>query len=253
MFVTNKAITGEMIVPTMFFNEVLIEVELDYPSVASKSKHLHRLYFLELRRKGKLRQQVTYMDEHVTSRRNKWLIITRFEKDGNINSHLVLTYYDNDGLKCISYSSVGDQRMHFVYDGHFFNRYIERQNLSMVKPEDMVKYFFKNDWTPDSKEFAMLAEGKIKQVYTVLKKGLAIGWRIEPQTVVHVKTFVNDELLSPRQMAVVTHLRNHEPHDEPLTLPQKAYEHSYNHLLELCRMYNFTPPSLAKGDDTDNE
>ncbi len=132
-----------MLVPTMTLQEIRKALVADY-----ERELKGKLKALEISSKGKWmrngRKDFAETILHATQSKNNWRITIQY-KQGNLTTIPYLVFYNNIGITASHFLfGFGSERfMHF--NTHFFKRYQERGKIPHEKPEDLVKYFFRNN------------------------------------------------------------------------------------------------------------
>jgi hypothetical protein len=132
----------------------------------------------------------------IVKSRNKWRITVSCSKRGVVAVPYLISY-DNIGVTA-SYISTDFESMPLIhFNTHFFKRYRERGKISIEKPEDLIKYFFRNN--PILFPCNSPRKDGSQQLFTPLREGIALGNYHEECDICEYKTFVDNSLLRQNQ------------------------------------------------------
>ena len=184
-----------MLVPNMTWEEIIAEVNSDYIAMLQLMNYKIRNIGFRMQRLGEVSFTETF---HMKSERmNDWTIIlniTPFNKEFSF----FLKSYDRHGVVAYRIAMEGDGFILIKYNSHFFRRYRERMNLDIVKPEQVMKHFFKNNM--DEKHATSDEhENGARLAFFSYPNGMGIGRFDAQKNVVHMKTFITKELFNDQQ------------------------------------------------------
>lgn len=128
--------------------------------------------------------------------RNNWRITITCKKN-YVSTVPYLIAYDKHGITASHLCDISDNKlMHF--NSHFFKRFRERGKLSIDKPEQVIKYFFKKNQVL----FPCYGprEDGTQQLFLPVYGGVALG-NFHPDTeICEFKTYVDNSLLGKNQL-----------------------------------------------------
>ncbi|MGN6265266.1 MAG: hypothetical protein ACTHM5_06310 [Ginsengibacter sp.] len=183
-----------MIVPSMTLPEIRKSVLADFDGeIKSKIQSLNVTYQGRWLRNGR-KDFVETISYRVKSK-NNWRITVSCGATG-VNTVSYLISYNNIGITA-SHIPIEFEPTLMHFNTHFFKRYRERGKISIEKPEDLVKFFFRKNilFIPC---FYPRKDGTY-QLFTPLEGGLGLGTYYEEFGVCEYKTFVNSDLLREEQ------------------------------------------------------
>lgn len=188
-----------MILPKMSLREIKRAVLSDYHNeVLRKLNNLAVTH----KRKWQLNGKKNYTETifYPTKSANKWRVVVHCTKD---NVHLMpyVCSYNSYGIMAAHLSTVVEPQAFMHFNTHFFKRLKERLNISIEKPRELVKVFFKNNlyMIPAITERSDGSE----QIFTILQGGVGLGKYHEQEEIIEFKTFVSNEMLTKRQQKLV--------------------------------------------------
>lgn len=191
-----------MIVPTMSLPEIRKSVSDDF-TVEIKSK-LHSIKVIQQGRwiRNGRRDFVETILCPVKSK-NNWRITVSCNQ-GGVTTVPYLISYNNIGVTASHIPVEFEQMPLMHFNTHFFKRYKERSNISIEKPEDLIKFFFKKNILIIPCYFPR--EDGTQQLFTPLLGGLGLGNYHEETDICEYKTFVDNSLLRPDQLEEVNNI-----------------------------------------------
>jgi hypothetical protein len=185
-----------MLVPGMSLIEIRKSIMYDYTNdLNQKLRSLEIMYMAKWIRNG--RKHFTETITFTAKSRNSWHItIIGTKRDMATVPYLV--WYDQIGITACSIAENYDDTPLLFFNTHFFKRYKERGKVNIEKPEDVVKFFFKN--TPLFLPYRMPRKNGPSQLFLPVEGGIGLG--NYPETnICEFKTFVDNSLLHPDQLA----------------------------------------------------
>jgi len=184
-----------MLVPTMTLQQIRKALVADY-----ERELKGKLKMIEISSKGKWmrngRKDFAETILHTTQSQNNWRITIEYKK-GVLTTIPYLISYDGTGITASHFMmGFGPERLvHF--NTHFFKRFKERGKIDIEKPQDLVKYFFRNNSLMLPCYFPM-ADGT-NQLFCPLAGGIGLGRYYEEGNIHEFKTFVDNSLLREDQ------------------------------------------------------
>ena len=188
-----------MIVPAMSLSEIKKSVFEDFSGeIKSKIETIKMSQKSRWIRSGKTDFVETILCP--SKSKNNWRVTVACKKNGVFTTPYLISY-NNVGITASHVSSgIGENAlMHF--NTHFFKRYKERGKITIEKPEDVVKFFFK-------KNLALIPcylprEDGTLQLFVPLNGGVGLGNYHKETDIWEFKTFVDDSLLGQDQKDAV--------------------------------------------------
>jgi len=184
-----------MIVPGMSLAEIKQSLIKDYQTdLRSKLNSIEIMYKRKFFSNG--HRNYTETIPLTAKSLNKWRIIAECKID-HVHLTPYLIYQDRVGL-CVVHLSLMTVPIGFMhFNSHFFTRYKERAKIKPIKPEEVIKLFFKTNsyLTP----CYITQEDNSEQLFTPLNGGLGLGIYHELDNIYEFKTFVDDSLLGENQ------------------------------------------------------
>jgi len=191
-----------MLVPSMNFNEIQVEANLEY-QILCKSSTLERLTYEYGQERSRLK--IKPHERHVkifkikTKRKNTWLIMLHPKEECKFVTSIhdftalcILYYHSDKGLRAIVTSPT---KIIAVYNEHLFSRYKERLGLEIADTLEVVKnYFVKNHHT--TFQTMPIDEQKVRKIIGILVNGFALGELIigkDDTIILNYKTFISRE------------------------------------------------------------
>jgi hypothetical protein len=200
-----------MIVPAMTYKEIYHQLMEDYEALSRKAYAQAIIFQKEMLRK-KLRCEVRVVT-YKTAQHNEWNIIFRiFTND--VEKIGYLRTYDKVGPVTYHIMFYEDNTKHLIKQNtHFYQRYNERMKLNLSKPADVIKHFFKHNMELSLGLTEVLENGQ-KLMQFVYTGGMGIGWFSEEAMMVHMKTFISNDILTAKQKNLVDFIKHHEDGEE---------------------------------------
>lgn len=205
-----------MLVPAMTPEEIRNALISDYETeLKIKLKGIEVAYVSKWNRNG--RKNCIETITHISRSKNHWRLNIRC-KDGHCLIMPYLVYYNHIGVSAYHFLPGKGKDGLMLFNTHFFKRYRERLKLDIEKPEELVKYFFRNTWymipcyypLPDGRE----------QLFCPLTDGLGLGLFHNDLNMYEFKTYVDNSLLHEEQKQKMAELWYKEV-NELLTKIQK--------------------------------
>jgi hypothetical protein len=187
--------TGVMIVPNMSLLEIRKSVFDDFVcEIKSKMQSIKVTHHGKWIRNGR-KDFVETIPYRVKSR-NNWRITVACGNNG-VTAIPYLISYNNIGMTASHIPLDFDSMPLMHFNTHFFKRYRERGKISIEKPEDLVKFFFrKNTFLLPC--YSPRKDGT-QQLFTPLLGGVGLGNYHEESGICEYKTFVDNSLLRQNQ------------------------------------------------------
>ncbi|MEI9933353.1 MAG: hypothetical protein WDM71_00490 [Ferruginibacter sp.] len=179
----------------------------DFEALSRKSYAQGILFYQEMLRKRLKREMrvITYKTAH----HNEWNIMYRIFTD-SVHKLFYLRTYDKVGPVTYHIEFRSDGEMHLVKQNtHFYQRYNERMKLNLSKSTDVIKHFFKhnNDYDVGITE---TTENGLQLIQFVYTNGIAVGaFHIEAK-MIHIKTFISNDILTNRQKTLIDFIKYHD-------------------------------------------
>ena len=184
-----------MIVPNMSLPEIRKSVFEDFShEIKSKLQSIEITYQGRWIRNGR-KDFVETISYRVKSR-NNWRITVSCGNNG-VSAIPYLISYNNVGLTASHVPMDFDSMPLLHFNTHFFKRYRERGKISIEKPEDLVKFFFKKN--PVLFPCYSPRKDGTQQLFTPLSGGVGLGNYHEESGICEYKTFVDNSLLRQDQ------------------------------------------------------
>jgi len=180
--------------------EIASEVLADWQSASGTIERLAQTYDKE-RRRQKIGRELAFSKSYdiKTKKKNTWIFILskapadeKYKGLQSINVLSLVYYYSPLGLRVIKIMPGGGLS---VFNSHLFTRYKERLNLDIIKPLDLVKYFFINNGYFMAK---VIPKDGRQFVLSVCNEGLLLGEMQAAFWMVY-KTFLTRELIKQDQ------------------------------------------------------
>lgn len=195
-----------MLLPTMNAAEVYKEVKRDIDKLFDTTVQRLGVEYERERKKFKIDKQRTYTKIYTikTATKNNWLLYFKknpgkevFNTRDDAQVSFVTWFYDKKGLRVILWTE-----SHFlqVFNGHFFSRYNERMKLNLSQPVDIIRHFFKYNYSMITDTNGFTEEGFAFVQY--FRDGLALGSIDLAQMWMVHKTFVSRDLFFNTQNGV---------------------------------------------------
>ena len=144
-----------MIVPAMSKAEIIKEMLHDFDIVRRKSVYILKDVQKQLIKTKKYPFVQAY--DYVTPKtKNNWIYILEFQNKKDIFQTFVNYHYTSRGLMV---GLVSNDMEIIFYTGHFFSRFVEREQLDIINPLDKIKEYFKKNPEMTSKEEKELEGG----------------------------------------------------------------------------------------------
>ncbi len=128
--------------------------------------------------------------------KNNWRITVACNRNG-VTATPYLISYNKIGITASHISPDTDTIPMMHFNTHFFKRYTERGKITIEKPEDLVKYFFKKNIVLLPCYFPR--EDGTQQLFTPLAGGVGLGNYHVESDICEFKTFVDNSLLRQDQ------------------------------------------------------
>jgi len=191
-----------MIVPGMTLVEIKKSLLNDYNNgLHQKIRAIDIIY----KRKFQLNKNHDFVETitYPAASKNDWRIIIYCTKN-HVHTVPYLYSYDHVGITATHLNDMYTPLIFMHFNSHFFKRYKERIHLDIVKPQELVKLFFrKNTYIlPCSDEL----EDGTKQVFSPLDGGVGLGIFHEADNIYEFKTFVDNSLLGDNQKKKITEI-----------------------------------------------
>ncbi|MEO8087632.1 MAG: hypothetical protein ABI763_12470 [Bacteroidota bacterium] len=184
-----------MLVPSMIWEEIIAEVNSDYIALLKVMNYKIKNIGFRMSRLGEVRFTETF---HLkTDRMNDWTVIVNISPF-NSEFCFYLKSHDRHGIVAYRIVEEGDGFFLVKFNSHFFKRYRERMNLETLKPEQVMKHFFKNNMEEKHATSDTHTNGA-QLAFFSYPNGMGVG-RFDPEkNVVHMKTFITKELFNEQQ------------------------------------------------------
>ncbi|MEI6853085.1 MAG: hypothetical protein WCL06_09590 [Bacteroidota bacterium] len=190
-----------MLVPHMTMEEIIREVNKDYPILKRKMVY----HSQEIRQKicrHILPRDFEMFFDYTSKYKNHWLYkINCSKKESEYIA--ILIYHNGRGHVGIE---VGDDGSIIYHTGHFFLRYNERLNLGLCAFNDIVKAFMKENFAYQFQTIDCIAPG-VHTFFGRIQTGVIMGTVYKRLHFAKINTFLPTAVLSPNQQAHLEHLR----------------------------------------------
>ena len=184
-----------MLVPAMNWEEIIAEVNSDYISLLKLMNYKMKNIGFRMKRLGEIRFTETF---HLkTERLNSWTIIVNITP---YQSEFSFYLVSADRYGDVAYRIVeeGEGFILVKYNSHFFHRYRERMNLTVTKPDQVMKHFFKNNMI-EKHAVSDEHDNGAQLAFFSFPSGMGIGRFDSEKNVVHLKTFLTKDLFNEQQ------------------------------------------------------
>jgi hypothetical protein len=188
-----------MLVPNMSLPErkkfILQDYEKELKRKIEQLQIIHKRDWIKNNRQNSVKTI-----HYKTESNNLWHFIIECTK---VNAHVTpyFSYYDEKGITASHLATWLDPSPFMHFSTHFFKRFRERMNLNIVKPEELVKYFFRKN------TYLVPANYRRKdgtyQLFAPLYGGVGLGNYHEQDDFFEFKTFIDDNRLTKWQIARV--------------------------------------------------
>jgi hypothetical protein len=200
-----------MIVPKMSWDELRREFFEDIRIVQARNSNQSRIFQQKMVKQKQ--QHSLFTEPYISPHRNQWLC---FHDVSISNKECFYTqcclYYDHIGLKTLSVVNVKepDQQAIIRLNSHFYNRYNERMELRLLKPEQIVKHFYRNNFRRHHPIDNLPTEedGHLR-IFMTSESGVMLGYRYLEKELVEMKTFITYDMLKGDQVDTVKFLRDY--------------------------------------------
>lgn len=190
-----------MLVPAMTLSEIRKEILSDFIVVKRKVFYLGEKIIKEMR-KHHIKNDVRFVD-YLSKQKNTWLFLFQYEhKDVSIGT--TVYYYGRTGLVVITID-VGKERLHF-HTAHFIRRYNERRNLGLVKPEDIIRKYLKDNRQISYQRLEEIAPG-VHRIFGVIQTGIVLGYSNSNLNMIKLNTYITHEMLKGQQLKLEDYLK----------------------------------------------
>lgn len=184
-----------MIVPNMSLPEIRKSVSDDFANeIKSKLQSIKVSYHGKWIRNG--RKDFVETIPYQVKSRNNWRITVSCSNNG-VMAVPYLISYNNVGVTASHVALDFDSMPLMHFNTHFFKRYRERGKISVEKPEDLVKFFFKKN--PVLFPCYFPRKDGTQQLFAPLWGGVGLGNYHEQAGICEYKTFVDNSLLREDQ------------------------------------------------------
>ena len=179
----------------MTWEEIIAEVNADFIALLKVMNFKIRNIGFRMQRLGETRFVETFHMK--TDRMNDWTVILHVSP---LKSEycFYLKSFDRHGIVAYKIAQEGEGLMLVKFNSHFFKRYRERMNLDIVKPEQVLKHFFKNN-IDEKHATSDQHENGAQLAFFSYPNGMGIGRFDAEKSVVHMKTFITKELFNEQQ------------------------------------------------------
>ena len=99
-----------------------------------------------------------------------------------------------------------EEVLHY-HTGHFFKRYNERRNLGLVKPEDIIRVYIKDNTQISYQPLEKIATG-IQTIFGVITTGIVLGHRNSNLKILLLSTYITHEMLKGQQLKMEDYLKS---------------------------------------------
>lgn len=200
-----------MLVPSMSWEEIIAEVNSDYIALLKLMNYKLKNIGFRMQRLGEVRFTETFHMK--TEKMNDWTIILNISPFTS-EFCFYLKSYDRHGIVAYKIAQEGDAFMLVKFNSHFFKRYRERMQLDVVKPEQVMKHFFKNNIDEKHAVSDEYTNGA-QLAFFSYPNGMGVGRFDAEKNVVHIKTFITKELFNEQQKRMFEFMED-ENHTEDI-------------------------------------
>src|SRR5262249_4954516 len=145
-----------------------------------------------------------FTEPYLSSHRNRWLCFYDISVHNRVCYHTqCCLYYDEIGLKTLSMVDVKDPDQYAIIrlNSHFYNRYNERMELHLSKPEQIVKHFYRSNFRRHHDLNNIPKEtGEQFRIFMTVQNGVMLGYRNLEKELVEMKTFITYDMLKGDQV-----------------------------------------------------
>lgn len=204
--VKEKKNSYAMLVPSMTWDEIIKEVTSDYIFVLKYMTA--KIHGTSLRMK-RMNEKCLVETYHIkTERMNEWSVVLNI-RPGVCQSNIYLKSFDDSGIVAYKITADNDSFLLVKFSTHFFKRYKERMKLDIVKPEQVVKHFFKNN-VDERRCTTNPDENDARVTFFSYPNGLGIGRFDQAKQIVHIKTFIAADTFTNQQKNLVDYMKDEE-------------------------------------------
>lgn len=190
-----------MLVPAMTLPEVRKEVLKDLVIVKRKIIYVSQAIIKEAR-KHHLKTHERYMD-YVSTQKNTWIFHFRYShKEVYIGT--IVYFYGVNGLAALTID-MKEEALHY-HTGHFFKRYNERRNLGLVKPEDIIRVYIKDNTQISYQPLEKIATG-LQTIFGLISTGIVLGYKNSNINMLVLNTYITHEMLKGQQLTMEDYLK----------------------------------------------
>ena len=196
----------------MTWEEIIAEVNSDYIALLKLMNYKIKNIGFRMQRFGEVRFSETFHMK--TEKMNDWTVILNISPFTS-EFCFYLKSYDRHGIVAYKISQEGDAFMLVKFNSHFFKRYRERMNLDIVKPEQVLKHFFKNNMDEKHATSDEYSNGA-QLAFFSYQAGMGVGRYDSEKNVVHMKTFITKELFNAQQKRMFEFMESENRNEDVL-------------------------------------
>jgi hypothetical protein len=183
-----------MFVPSMTLEEIRKEIDKDFPIVYRKAQYVSEKLFRQIKpAKGK-----TYVKlyDYLSKHKNRWIYKIDISKHETF-VHFMTYFYGKKGLVVFGLLSSEDSVN--LFTSHFLNRYNERLNLNINKPEGIIHYFLTE--TPAYHlTYIETINDEFRKFFCVIPTGVILGIEDKKNKFRKMNTFLSNNMLKGNQV-----------------------------------------------------
>ena len=198
-----------MLVPAMTLPEIRKEVLKDLVIVKRKIVYVSEK-ISKLARKRHLKTHEHFMDYRSTQK-NTWIFHFKYEHK-EVYISLIIYFYGVAGLVALTID-IKDETLHY-HTAHFFKRYNERRNLRLIKPEDILRAYIKDNTHISFQPLEKIATG-MRTIFGVIETGIVLGYMNTNLNMIKLNTYITHEMLKGQQLKMEDYLKSKLSFYEP--------------------------------------
>jgi hypothetical protein len=201
-----------MIVPSMSNDEIVKEILTDIAVVRRKLEYTAKDVRKQLLKTKKYPFIKCY--DYISPTKNNWIYLLEFKSKSDIYMSFINYHYTSIGLRAglvTSFDLKSWDEDFIFFTGHFFSRFVERENKVFVNPIDKIKLFFtlNADIMFAVKEEEL--EGGGREVIGTGNIGVVLGIK-SSKGIFICNTYLSNEMLRKDQTLITSQLKEELDH-----------------------------------------
>lgn len=207
-----------MIVPAMTCGEIYKELVEDGATTMKAMATKMRIQVHVMKRTNNFKWVETL---HFKSpKNNDWSVTIRLSREiQEINLYVKTS--DEHGISAYNFFMVNDLPFIVKYHPHFFKRYRERMGLKEVKPDQVIKKFFRNNVVLNP-AYSEKDDNGVMMAVIQLPEGIGLGRFSEDAAITEMKTFIAHDMLNKGQRKMWEELNDEESGHEKISFIDKG-------------------------------